>query len=96
MNLIKNSIEALSNQKNGQIEIKASLESDSSIVIKVTDNGKGISEDIIDQIFIPFFSTKKEGSGIGLSLSRQIMIAHKGNIFVKTKVGEGSTFILEF
>ncbi len=56
----------------------------------------GIPEENLGNIFIPFFSTKKEGSGIGLSLSRQIMKLHRGRIDVETEAGAGTTFILEF
>jgi two-component system nitrogen regulation sensor histidine kinase NtrY len=65
-------------------------------VIKVADNGPGIPEELIDKIFIPFFSTKKNGSGIGLSLCKQIMLLHKGNIQVQSKANEGTAFSLQF
>ncbi len=54
------------------------------VILRVRDNGPGISEDTMDQIFIPFFTTKRDGSGIGLSLSRQIMTAHRGEIVVES------------
>ncbi len=60
------------------------------------DNGRGIDSDELDKIFIPFYTTKKEGSGIGLSLSRQIMRLHKGSIQVKSELGKGAEVILEF
>ncbi|MEQ9169010.1 MAG: ATP-binding protein, partial [Fulvivirga sp.] len=60
--------------------------------IAISDNGSGIDEDKIDKIFIPFFTTKKEGSGIGLALSRQIIRLHNGNIGVTSVPGEGTTF----
>jgi len=96
MNLVKNAIESLDRTKEGLINLEASLENGSSVIIKITDNGSGINREIIDQIFIPFFSTKKEGSGIGLSLSRQIMRLHQGRISVHSIPGEGTTFILTF
>lgn len=65
-------------------------------VIKVTDNGTGIPDEIIDDIFIPFFTTKKTGSGIGLSLCKQIMLLHKGKIQIKTIQGEGTAMSLVF
>jgi len=64
--------------------------------IRVTDNGPGMPEELLDKIFIPFFSTKKSGSGIGLSLCKQIMMLHKGNITVQSLVGEGTAFTLQF
>jgi signal transduction histidine kinase len=66
------------------------------IQIKIADNGTGIAEELLDKIFIPFFSTKKSGSGIGLSLCKQIMMLHKGNIQVFSVVGEGTAFVLTF
>jgi signal transduction histidine kinase len=62
----------------------------------VEDNGPGIPPDVQEKIFVPFFSTKEDGSGIGLSLSRQIMRLHGGRISVRSTVGEGTTFTLRF
>jgi signal transduction histidine kinase len=94
INLVKNSGDALADTVNPQIRLAASL-SFGRVIISVTDNGPGIHEDDIDQIFIPFFTTKREGSGIGLSLSRQIMTAHKGNIAFESGPS-GTTFSLVF
>ena len=58
--------------------------------------GTGIEEDVLEKIFVPFFSTKKTGSGIGLSLCKQIMMVHKGNIHVQSKIDEGTVFTLQF
>jgi signal transduction histidine kinase len=66
------------------------------VLISVKDNGTGIEPEALEKIFIPFFSTKKTGSGIGLSLSRQIMRQHEGNISVKSEMGEGTEFVLRF
>jgi signal transduction histidine kinase len=66
------------------------------IVIKVADNGNGIPAEVLEKIFIPFFSTKKSGSGIGLSLCKQIMMLHKGNVQVQSREGEGTAFLLQF
>jgi len=66
------------------------------IVINVTDNGYGIKPDILDKIFMPFFTSKRNGSGIGLSLSRPVMHLHKGSISVKSIPDEGSIFALIF
>ena len=65
-------------------------------LIKVADNGTGMSPEVMENIFIPFFSTKKTGSGIGLSLCKQIMLLHKGNIQVQSTEGHGSAFLLQF
>lgn len=95
INLINNSIHAL----NGITEPKITLEcvvEPSKTVIMVTDNGKGIEEKILNQIFIPFYTTKKNGSGIGLSLSKNIMKKHGGNLLVKSEAGVKTTFSLIF
>ena len=96
INLVKNAIEAVKDSSEPKIKILADQNENLSVVISVCDNGYGIPEDNLGNIFIPFFSTKKEGSGIGLSLSRQIMKLHRGRIDVKTEAGAGTTFILEF
>ena len=94
INLIKNAIEALDNSKNKRIKLNAHT-IDSKCHIEVSDNGKGISDEVKSHIFIPFYTTKKEGDGIGLSLSRQIILAHDGNITVETKLGKGSKFTVK-
>lgn len=96
INLVINSIHALKEIAEPKIKILALTGPSNRVMISVTDNGHGIKPDIMEQIFVPFFTSKKEGSGIGLSLSREIMRLHKGNITVKSKYGEGSTFILYF
>lgn len=96
INLIINSTHALKNQNDRRIRLSAVLSGKGRILIKVTDNGPGIQEDVIEKIFIPFFSTKSHGSGIGLSLARQIMRAHKGNIRVVSKPSVETTFTLIF
>ena len=94
INLLKNAIEAAREVENPKIEIRAIKTNEGKTFIEVQDNGKGIKKDVLDKIFVPFFTTKKEGSGIGLSLSRQIMRLHKGNIEVNSVVGEGTVFTL--
>jgi two-component system, NtrC family, nitrogen regulation sensor histidine kinase NtrY len=74
----------------------ASQNQNGRTIIDVADNGCGIKPDILDKIFMPFFTSKREGNGIGLSLSRQMMYLHKGNITVKSKQDEGSIFTLVF
>jgi len=95
INLIRNSVHALENRQDKRIDIK-SYRQDNTNIIEVRDNGKGIPEKELKDIFIPFFSTKKDGSGIGLSLSKQIMSLHDGRIRVSSKVGEGTSFYLMF
>jgi nitrogen fixation/metabolism regulation signal transduction histidine kinase len=96
INLIKNAIQAFDDQPDKKIELLAVANEKGRAVISVKDNGAGIDAEALEKIFIPFFSTKKTGSGIGLSLSKQIMRQHEGRITVKSKLGEGTEFILRF
>lgn len=96
INLIVNAIEAVKEKEEPHIILSASQTPNHKTLIKVGDNGSGMPEELLDQIFIPFFSTKKTGSGIGLSLCKQIMMLHKGSIHVQSKVGEGTVFTLQF
>ncbi len=95
INLIKNAIQALENQESKIIELNAHKEGNSTLLI-VKDNGPGIEEEAQTKIFIPFFTTKKSGSGIGLSLSKQILRKHKASITVRSKIDKGAEFILRF
>ncbi len=94
INLVKNAGDALTDAVDPKISLAAKLNL-GRVIISVTDNGPGIHKDDIDQVFIPFFTTKREGSGIGLSLSRQIMTAHKGDIAMESGPS-GTTFRLVF
>ncbi|SFE44606.1 sensor histidine kinase [Thermophagus xiamenensis] len=96
INLLKNAIHALEGRENPQIDIMAFLNQSGRITIQVIDNGKGILPDVLDKIFIPFFTTKPQGSGIGLSLSRQIMRLHGGSINAYSKPGVETRFSLTF
>lgn len=96
INFLVNAIEAVKEKTTPRISLSSYLSSDHKIVIKIADNGTGMDEEVMDKIFIPFFSTRKTGSGIGLSLCKQIMMLHKGNIQVQSKEGEGSAFLLVF
>jgi nitrogen fixation/metabolism regulation signal transduction histidine kinase len=84
INLVKNAEEALKKKENGKISIKAEINKNGRPQIAVNDNGTGIPGDLLDKIFVPFFSTKENGSGIGLSLSRQIMQKHGGTLKVES------------
>ena len=95
INLVKNSVFALEQRESPEICLKA-YELGDQVTIEVRDNGKGISEAIIENIFTPFFTTRKEGSGIGLSLARQVMQMHNGSINVTSLEGEYTTFTLSF
>jgi len=95
INLVTNSLQAIGNAKEGVIALKG-YEEGGRAIIEVADNGKGIPEKELNEIFVPFFSTKKDGSGIGLSLSKQIMGLHGGTIKVKSAPGKGTSFYLGF
>ena len=96
INLCKNSVEAVGGVSRPKIKLKAGTDGLGNPVVKVIDNGKGIAEDVAERIFIPFFTTKPEGSGIGLSLSRQIIRLHKGTIGVASTPNERTVFKLRF
>lgn len=96
INLIVNAIDAVKDRHEPRIILSAGYNSSNKAVIKVSDNGAGMPAVVMDKIFIPFFSTKKSGSGIGLSLCKQIMLLHHGNIQVQSIEGEGSSFKLQF
>lgn len=96
INVLKNAREALENTLDGKIEITATREEDGKVLIRVMDNGCGIPRESLSQIFIPFYTTREKGSGIGLSLSRQIMRLHKGSISVESEVNHGTKFMLRF
>ncbi len=96
INLLRNAIQAFDESENKEIIIKAFLNEKTRPVISIKDNGTGIEPEALDRIFIPFFTTKKTGSGIGLSLSRQIMRQHQGTLTVKSTVGKGTEFFMRF
>jgi two-component system, NtrC family, nitrogen regulation sensor histidine kinase NtrY len=96
INLLKNALEANAENSNCIIKVWAEKGKDNHPQICVSDNGPGISEENLDKIFIPFFTTRTSGSGIGLSLSRQIMGAHGGTLNVKSVPGTETVFSLEF
>jgi len=96
INLIKNSVQALGGAEDGRILIRGFYNKRGRPTIQVTDNGPGILDDVIDKIFIPFFTTKRSGSGIGLSLSRQILRLHGGTITAKSIPNKETIFTMTF
>lgn len=94
VNLMQNSIQALEYSEQAKIEIGAGLNDSHKLEICVKDNGPGIAPEIIDQIFVPFFTTKPNGSGIGLSISKQIMRLHKGSLTVRSIPGKETIFCM--
>ena len=96
INLIKNAIEALAGRDNPQIQLHCFINRQGKALLQVIDNGPGVDPENIENIFIPFFTTKHKGSGVGLSISRQIMFVNKGLLSVKTAPGKGCKFTLRF
>lgn len=96
INLVLNAIQAVKEREFPEIKIVSRFNRNNRVIIEIADNGKGIKPDLLDKIFMPFFTSKKDGSGIGLSLSRQIMHMHKGSIQVKSITSRGSVFTLVF
>jgi len=94
VNLLVNATEAVRESVEPKIGLSAS-QKNNLLIIRISDDGQGIEPELLDKIFIPFFSTRKNGSGIGLSLCKQIILLHKGNIQVQSIVGEGTVFELE-
>jgi signal transduction histidine kinase len=96
INLFKNALEAVRTVKSPLIELNASLDDQAHAIIEIRDNGPGIIPEAQDKLFIPFYTTKDGGSGIGLSLSRQIMLMHHGNLTVKSEPEKHTVFTLHF
>lgn len=96
INLMKNAEQALEGVWEAKVTLAAKLNKRGRIVIEVSDNGPGISDELAAKVFVPFFTTKRDGSGVGLALTRQVMIAHGGSISLASTEGGGATFILTF
>lgn len=103
LNLVKNAREALVNsggissgRQGGRITLRASADARNRVFIEVEDNGPGIPQELLEEVFIPFFTTKPTGTGVGLSISRQIMQLHGGDIRINVAPGGGARFVLEF
>ncbi len=97
INLLKNSSESFEEESDDKkIWISSNLDAKNRVTLTVKDNGSGIEPEALTKIFIPFFTTKKNGSGIGLSLSKEIMRKHQGNISVQSTLGSGTEFSLKF
>ncbi|MBN1271686.1 MAG: ATP-binding protein [Candidatus Aminicenantes bacterium] len=96
INLLLNALQAIDKKKGSEIRLQGRLSPRGRVLLQVYDNGPGITKENMEKIFIPFFSTKEGGSGIGLSLSRQIMRLHRGTISVMSKPGKETVFTLRF
>jgi len=97
INIVKNSIEAFGKcEEDNFISLSADRNSDGRVELTIKDNGPGMDAETLEKIFVPFFTTKESGSGIGLSLSRQIIRLHNGNITCNSTPGEGTTVTMLF
>ncbi len=96
INLLLNAIQAVEQQGDARIALRAYLDERGRVNVQIADNGPGILPEVLEKVFIPFFTTKKSGSGIGLSLSRQIMRLHRGTISAQSAPGSETVFTLRF
>ncbi len=94
INLVRNALAALSGLPDGVVTLRGKKRTESEMIMEISDNGAGISEEIRSQVFIPFFTTRQKGTGIGLSIVRKIIHMHGGNIHFQTQEGSGTTFII--
>ena len=95
INILKNALEVVENKENAKVKLETSAHGE-LVTVSISDNGAGITPEATEKIFMPFFSTKNRGSGIGLSLSKQIMQLHGGDIQLETELGKGATFRMVF
>jgi two-component system, NtrC family, nitrogen regulation sensor histidine kinase NtrY len=96
INLIQNAIEAMDGIPGPRLVFVAEKNEMGQVSITISDNGKGIDHEVMERIFLPFYTTKTNNSGIGLSLSQQIMMLHNGRMEVNSQPGEGATFRMIF
>ncbi|WP_323755963.1 sensor histidine kinase [Roseivirga sp.] len=95
INILKNALEVVENKENATVKLETHVHGE-LVTVSISDNGAGITPEATEKIFMPFFSTKNRGSGIGLSLSKQIMQLHGGDIQLETELGKGATFRMVF
>ena len=95
INILKNACEALEEEEDPQISVSVYIDHEQRVFVDISDNGSGIEPEALEKIFIPFYTTKNSGSGIGLSLSQRIMQMHHGNLTARSVVGKGTTFTLQ-
>jgi len=96
LNLLRNAWQACDGRDSGTVQMVGRLNRRNNVVIEVTDDGPGIPANLAKKIFVPFYTTKDKGSGVGLALARQVMIAHGGFIRVGNNDSGGATFSLTF
>ncbi len=96
INLLQNCMHALKDVPDGQVRLSARLNQRGRVALDISDNGPGIEDEIASRVFVPFYTTRREGSGVGLALSRQVMLAHKGTISFNNNPDAGVCFTLVF
>lgn len=96
LNLLRNAWQVTNNLDRPELQMRGRLNRRGNVIIEVSDNGPGVPEDLARKVFVPFFTTKSEGSGVGLALARQVMTAHGGFIRVSKNDGGGAKFTLTF
>jgi C4-dicarboxylate-specific signal transduction histidine kinase len=96
LNLLRNALQSTTDVARPEISLHGRLNRRNNVVIDVSDNGPGVPDAIANKIFVPFFTTKGTGSGVGLALARQVMIAHGGFIRLSKNESGGATFSLTF
>jgi signal transduction histidine kinase len=96
LNLLRNAVEALAGISSPRIGLHGFYSEQGKVLLQVTDNGAGVAAEHLDSIFVPFFTTKRSGTGVGLSISRQLVLANGGVISVRSREGEGAVFTLRF
>jgi len=94
INLVRNAVDALQNKEDPEIELSCYREGDKHVCLAIRDNGEGIPEDKLEQVFVPFFTTRESGSGIGLSLCRQIIRSHNGRMHIDSAPDEGTRVVI--
>lgn len=96
INIVLNAIQAVGGSNGARVDIEAGIDDRGRAIIHVTDNGPGIVPDALEKVFVPFYTTRKGGSGIGLSLARQIMRLHRGDLFVRSTPDVETRFTMRF
>jgi signal transduction histidine kinase len=96
INLVRNALDAMNETSDRKLSVTAMKNDSDHVQISISDNGKGISDEVLEKIFLPFYSTKTNNSGIGLSLSQQIMMLHHARLEVSSVINKGTTFTMIF
>ena len=96
INLVRNALDAVEGRDDARVSTRAKVGLSGQVVLSVEDNGSGLSEEARKNLFVPFFTTKRQGTGVGMSIVRQIMRLHRGTIGGESTSGEGTVVSLRF